>query len=470
MGNGETVATTYLVTQRVLWLLLLLSAALSLSAQTPRDPGRPPGGPDFDGPPPFGPDGPPPFGGPGGPMGEEIKLLPKFDKNGDKRLDATERKAAREFIQQERASGRGRRGPGGPRGPRGEENLGPPQPGPKVSPAQVKPSPTNAPLYDPMTLRTFFLEFDNAEWEKELADFYKTDVEVPAKLTVDGKTYSDVGVHFRGASSFFTVGEGRKRSLNLSLDFVHKGQRLYGYHTLNLLNAHEDPSFLRTVLYLDVARQYIPAAKANFARVVINGESWGVYVNAQQFNKDFVKEAFGADQGARWKAPGSPRGDAGLSYHGDDVAEYKRRYEIKSKDDPRSWASLIEFCRVLEQTPPEKLEAALEPRLDIDGALKFLALENVFINNDGYWVRASDYDLYLDPKGRFHLVPYDANETFSLPGGPGFRGIRRGLGPGGLADLAGPASPADLLGLLQEAKPGHESTASNSTRSRERTI
>jgi spore coat protein CotH len=365
-------------------------------------------------------------------MREAIKLVPRFDKNGDKRLDDAERKAAREFIQQERAAGRGRRGPGGSRGPGREENLGPPQPGPKVSPAQVNPSPTNAPLYDPMTLRTFFLEFENADWEKELADFNNTDVELPAKLTVGGKTYAGVGVHFRGASSFSMVGEGRKRSLNLSLDFVHKGQRLYGYRTLNLLNAHEDPSFLRTVLYLELARQYIPAPKANFARVVINGESWGVYVNAQQFNKDFVKEAFGADQGARWKAPGSPRGDSGLSWHGDDVAEYKRRYEIKSKDDPKSWASLIELCRVLDQTPPDKLEAALEPLLDVDGALKFLALENVFINNDGYWVRASDYDLYLDPKGRFHLVPYDANETFSLPGGPGSRGPRRfGPGPGG---------------------------------------
>jgi len=82
----------------------------------------------------------------------------------------------------------------------------------------------------------------------------------------------------------------------------------------------------------------------------------------------------------------------------------------------------------LNQTPPDKLEAALAPLLDIDAALKFLALENVLINNDGYWVRASDYDLYLDPKGRFHLVPYDANETFTLPGGPGFRGGRRGPG------------------------------------------
>ena len=138
----------------------------------------------------------------------------------------------------------------------------PPEPGPKLSSSDVKNFSAEAPLYDALTLRTLFLDFENADWEKELADFYHSDVEVPAKLTVDGKTYKDVGVHFRGASSFFTVGEGRKRSLNLSMDFGNDNQRLYGYRTLNLLNSHVDPTYLRSVLYYQAARDYIPAPKA----------------------------------------------------------------------------------------------------------------------------------------------------------------------------------------------------------------
>jgi hypothetical protein len=35
---------------------------------------------------------------------------------------------------------------------------------------------TNAPLYDAQTLRTVFLEFENADWEKELAELKNTDV------------------------------------------------------------------------------------------------------------------------------------------------------------------------------------------------------------------------------------------------------------------------------------------------------
>jgi len=408
------------------WLALLFGAALgtlSLNAQVP----EPPPGRAGEFPP---PEGRPGRGGPGpGGVQEDTKLVKQFDKDGDKRLNAVERRAAREFLEKEKAEGRGPRRPG-PRGPFGESS-GPVATGPKISPQEVKSFP-GASLYDTTVVRTFFLEFENADWEKELTDFYRTDVEVPAKLTVDGKIYNDVGVHFRGASSFFTVAEGRKRSLNLSLDFVDEKQNIGGYRTINLLNSHTDPTFLRTMLYYDVARDYIPTPKANYARVVINGESWGAYVNVQQFNKDFTRDFYKSTGGARWKVPGSPRGRGGLAYLGDDAAAYKRIYELKSKEDSKSWAALIELCKVLSETPTNTLEAALGPILDIDGVLKFLALENVLINSDGYWTRASDYLLYRDEKGTFHIIPYDANETFRAAGGPGgFGGPRGPGGPGG---------------------------------------
>ena len=421
-------------------LALALASGFTARAQAPgnqRPPqdGPPPAGdfPPPDGPPGFGPGGGGGFGGggfggPGGPMQQEMKLVAKFDKNADGWLNAAERQAARASLAQ---SGGNQRGPGGRPGGFGRrpENAMPPTPGVKLSPADVKSYP-DAPLYASNVLRTFFLEFESADWEKELTAFKHTDVEVPAKLTVDGKVYPEVGVHFRGASSFFTVGEGQKRSLTVTLNFLHKDQQLGGYNKLDLLNSHEDPSFLRTVLGLQVARDYLPASKANFVRVAINGESWGVYVNQQHFNKDFVKEWFDTTKGARWKVPGSPNGRGGLTYLGEDATAYQRIYEIKTKDDPKSWTAFIRLCKVLTETPAAELEAALAPLLDIDGTLKYLAWDNVLANGDGFWTRASDYSIYLDPKGRFHVLPYDANETFSLGGGPGGPAGRGGFGPG----------------------------------------
>src|SRR6185295_15413081 len=282
------------------------------------------------------------------------------------------------------------------------------------------------PLYDETILRTLFFTFENSDWEKELEDFHGTDVDVPASLVADGKTYRDVGVHFRGNSSYMMVPEGRKRSLNVSLDLAHADQTLGGYKTLNLLNSNEDPTFLRAVLFLHIAREYLPAPKANFVRVVINGENWGIYANVQQFNKDFLKENFKETSGARWKAPGSPGGRSGLEYMGDNGAAYKSFFEIKTKDDPAQWNALAQLTKVLNQTPPDQLERALSPIFDVDGALRFLALDNALVNNDGYWTRASDYSLYRDASGKFHILPHDTNETFSVGGGPGGRGPRGG--------------------------------------------
>jgi hypothetical protein len=215
------------------------------------------------------------------------------------------------------------------------------------------------------------------------------------------------------------VPEGSKRSLNVALDFVDPAQHLGGYRTLNLLNANGDPTFVRAVLYSQIAGAYIPAPKTNLMRVVINGESWGIYVNAQQYNKDFLRDFFKTETGARWKVPGSPGGRGGMEYLGDDPAAYKSIYEIKTKDSPKPWTDLIAMFKVLNQTPPEKLEAALAPLLDIDGALKFLAIEVALVNTDGYWTRASDYSIYQNAKGRFQIIPHDMNEALMSEGGRG---------------------------------------------------
>ena len=352
-------------------------------------------------------------GGFGGPNSEQ-QLVQRFDKDGNGRLNRDERDAARAAV-----GGRGFRG-----GRSFRMSAAEGTPGRRLTPADVRPYPTT-PIYDMGTLRTIFLEFENADWEEELAAFHNTDVEVPATMVVDGRTYKEVGVHFRGASSFMMIPAGLKRSLNLSTDFAIEDQTLGGYRTFNLLNANNDPTFLRAVLYSDIARRYIPAPQMNYVRVVINGESWGIYLNAQQFNADLIRDAFKTKGGARWKTPGSPRGRAGLEYLGDDPASYKQAYEIKTKDDAESWKALADLCRILNQTPPEKLEAALEPILDIEGALKFLAVDVALVNSDGYWTRASDYNLYRDPSGRFHILPHDMNEGLGGEGG-GFGGFGGG--------------------------------------------
>ena len=367
------------------------------------------------------PGGSPVFGRTGGmgPNRQEQKLSEKFDADKNGYLDPAERQLALKAIQ---SGGR----PGGPPGrrPRGGQAQGG-TPGPKVSPKDVKVFP-KAGLYEPTVLRTVFIEFDTETWEDEMAKFKDTDVEMPATVTVDGTKYPMVGVKFRGQSSFGHVPSGSKRSLNLSMDFIDRDQRLYGYKTINLLNCNGDASFLSSILYSHLAADYLPVPKANMMKVVINGESWGVYSNVQQFNKDFLKEFYSTTTGARWKVPGNPQADGGLRFLGEDIAPYRQRFEIKSKDKDKSWKALINLCKVLNETPAKDLPEAIEPILNVDGVLRFLAIDVAVVNSDGYWTRASDYSIYLNPDGVFHILPHDMNEAFrgggrpggGLPGGP----------------------------------------------------
>lgn len=373
----------------------------------------------------------PPGGFFGGPMGgPELALVERFDVDGDGRLDATERALARKAAREERPA----RGPGPGGGP-GRGGFGgdrpPAAPGRKMTPADV-PSYPDADFYDLTLLRTLFLEFDSDDWEQELADFRPTDVDVPATLTVDGRTIEGVGVHFRGASSYFMVGEGYKRSLNLSIDHGDDDTDLHGYRTLNLLNANGDASMMSSVLYSHVASPHIPVPKATFVRVVINGESWGVYVNVEQANKDFLRDRYGSSKGNRWKVKGRPGGRGGLEYFGENPEPYRGIFELKTKENDAAWRDLIAVCRIFEETPLGKLEERIRPVLDVDEALWFLAIDNALVNSDGYWTRASDYTLFEDADGVFHVIPHDMNECFIAggpPGGPG--GGRGGPGHGG---------------------------------------
>jgi hypothetical protein len=171
-----------------------------------------------------------------------------------------------------------------------------------------------------------------------------------------------------------------------------------------------------------------------------------------------MAENFKGGGGARWKVRGSPGAGAGLDYLGENLDEYKRRYQIKSEDSEKSWKELVNLCRVLNQTPLDQLEKALEPILDIDGALKFLALDVALSNSDGYWIRASDYSIARDGKGKFHIIPHDMNEAFQPGMGFPFGGKKdKDMGPKGGFGEPGPRVPSfgpePLVALDDARKP-----------------
>lgn len=269
-------------------------------------------------------------------------------------------------------------------------------------------------LYDESTLREIHLTFSQANWWNQLEANYGTGVEIPADLMMAGVTYSDVGVRFKGNTSF-TRPNTQKKSFNISMNSFVDGQDLLGYSTLNLNNAFMDPTFMREVLFSKACRSFTTAAKGNFIHLIINGENWGVYANIQQLNKDFLEEWYPTDTGDRFKIPSAMHnpGKASFNWLGSNSSNYEPWYELKT-EDLTAYDRIRDLCRLIDNSPTGSTYVSdIEEVMNLDRALWTLALENCFMDSDGYVHKGSDYALYRDNvQGRWNLLQRDANEAF----------------------------------------------------------
>lgn len=286
-------------------------------------------------------------------------------------------------------------------------------------------------LYDSAAIRTLYLTFKQPDYWSIMQSNYSTKTDLAATLVVDGRTYENVGVRFKGETSYREVYRNSKKlSFNISMRYIPDNPKLMGYRTLNLNNAFQDPSFLREVYYLYQIRKHIPAAKANFVQLYINGESWGLYPNIQQLNKDFLVEWFFSDDGGNWRAEGIssggmplPGGGGGwgngksaLNYLGDNITLYQANYTLKSSDIDDHWERLAAACKVLNTTPADLMTREIPKYFDVDRVLWFLACEIAFSDDDSYvWKGQQDYYVYYEPETeRITPIEFDGNSVMKM--------------------------------------------------------
>ncbi len=271
-------------------------------------------------------------------------------------------------------------------------------------------------LYDESTLRTLEISFQDPKWFTALSKSYPSATYFKADLKVDGFTYRDVGVRFRGNTSYRAA--EKKKPIKISMDAFVPGQKLYGYRTLNLNNCAFDPSFVREVLFFHIYRHYCVAPRANYVKLKVNGDNYGVYANVQQINKDLGKAWFKDNDGNRYRAepiPNVSRNGSALIWLGSNPVDYYPYYEIKSENTPNPWVDLLNLCEVLNNKPLGTLESDLPKVLSMDSALWMLAINNALVNPDSYinYV-CHNYYLYNDlHHGRFRLLPWDVDHSFS---------------------------------------------------------
>ena len=277
-------------------------------------------------------------------------------------------------------------------------------------------------LYDPALFRTVNLFFGTSgvALSNQLADGRKYETNVLCWLTLDnGATNTGVGARYKGNTSY--TQSGTKKSINLELDYTNAEARLMGYKTVNLNNAFGDETIMREPLYFYVMDKYTPCPEGAMTRVYINGSLWGVYSLVEQENGDLLKKWFPSNDGDRWRAPNSAGGgfsssNSAFAYFGTNWTSYTNHYTLKTDNAATNVAyqRLADAITALNVTAANELRDKIEGYFAVDSWLWFLAIENIFTDDDSYWNKGSDYGFYYEIESRrIHPVEHDGNEAFT---------------------------------------------------------
>ena len=271
-------------------------------------------------------------------------------------------------------------------------------------------------FYNPTGIREIRMTFPTDEWDKFLDSTKRanSDARLTGTVMIEGQKFENAGIRYKGNSSYFGTRKRGVKKLPFNIK-LHKSQLLEGkYQTLKLSNVSKDASFIREALSYEIIGTYMPAPKANFARVYVNDKLQGFYSNVESIDDHFVKnrmntEGYLVKCDPEWtvEVPTKcPKGDkASLMYVGEDSTCYESIYEM---DKDGSWREFIDFVKILNQEP-EKLERVL----NVDQTLWMLALNNIMGNLDSYnGLLSHNYYLCRTPDGRFTPIIWDLNLSF----------------------------------------------------------
>lgn len=286
-------------------------------------------------------------------------------------------------------------------------------------------------LYQTDVIQTIKLTFSRADWDYALDSLYSKnpDGRLIASVEINGLTFDSVGVRYKGNSTY--KASQKKNPLNIKLDYIREDQTYQGYGTLRLANIAMDPSSIREVLGYEIVRKYMPASKANFANVYINGLLNGLYTNVQDPDSKFTKTWFGDPDNIRFKGDlvnDSPSAQVKVwGYLGSDSSVFYPYYELETAT---GWKELVNFLTVFNNQP-----ASMESVLNVDRHLWMLALDILMVNLDAPVNFGHNYYLFVDDAGRFNPVIWDLNMTFG--------GFSQNLG------ASGSSSRLTLTGMQQ---------------------
>jgi hypothetical protein len=213
---------------------------------------------------------------------------------------------------------------------------------------------------------------------------------------------------FGGVRSY--AEECAKLSFKLKFDAYREDSRYDGLKRLNLHAALGDPSKLRELLAYRTFRDFgVDAPRAIPAQLFVNGEPLGLFIAVEDVDGRYARAHF----------PESPDGNlykevwpSPLASDEDFLAALETNEERADVSDLRA------FTDAVASATSDSFQSAVEPFVELDALLRYIAVDRALRNWDGvmsFYSPLSSHNFYwyqLGPGSRFALIPWDLDNTF----------------------------------------------------------
>jgi hypothetical protein len=258
------------------------------------------------------------------------------------------------------------------------------------------PPATNADeLYSLGTFPYFYLELDQEAWDA---------LEVAPKEWVSGRfryrdqEFSDVGIRLKGNFTLTPLDE--KPSFKVKFNKFVKGRRFLGLEELVLHNMHSDTSMVKEALAYRAFRELgVPAPRTGYARVYLNDEYYGVYLDLESYDDEFLERVYD-----------DPLGELYEGEHGDDLDHDVWLYEQDEGEDETREAlqDFADFATI----DGDAVFFDPDTPLDTHRFWSYMIGETITGHFDGYHA-SHNYFIYHEPTpDQWTWLPWSLDQTW----------------------------------------------------------
>ncbi len=244
------------------------------------------------------------------------------------------------------------------------------------------------------------IEMTAENWNKLKANPYSKTY-FPANVSIDGEVFENVGIKTRGNASLYEAVEKQnlRFPFKIKFDKYVDGGNFLGLDELALNNGGDDYSLMRDYLGYEAFRMLDGYASCvTFFNVYLNDELRGFYVGVEAIDSSYLERYFNSHKHNL--------------YEGENNATLLPSMSLKcftqKKGSDTSMTDISLLIKAISEAPLGE-KGDIEKYLDVDSALKMLAINAVVDNRDGYGGLFAHNYYFYSVDGKLVMIPWDMN-------------------------------------------------------------